>query len=60
YVDEEICTNCGICYNQFDCAAINRKKETAHINPNLCLGCGICTNICPINAISGGDNNEDH
>jgi len=60
YVDEEICTNCGICYNQFDCAAINRKKETAHINPNLCLGCGICTNICPNNAISGGDNNDDH
>ena len=60
YVDEELCTNCGLCYNQFDCAAINKKKEIAHIDPNSCLGCGICTYICPNNAISGGDNNEDH
>jgi len=60
YVDEELCTNCGLCYNQFNCPALTKKKEIAHIDPNSCLGCGICTYICPNNAISRGDNNEDH
>jgi indolepyruvate ferredoxin oxidoreductase alpha subunit len=58
YVDERLCTNCGICYNQFYCSALNGKGNTACINSNECLGCGICENICPNNAILGGDNNE--
>ena len=58
YVDEELCTNCGLCYNQFNCPALTKKNEIAHINSNECLGCGICEYICPNNAILGGNNNE--
>jgi len=58
YVDEGLCTNCGICYNQFYCSALNEKGDKAHINSNECLGCGICEEICPTRAILGGDNNE--
>ncbi len=58
YVDEGLCTNCGICYNDFNCPALNAKNDIVHINSNECLGCGICEEICPNNAILGGDNNE--
>jgi indolepyruvate ferredoxin oxidoreductase alpha subunit len=58
YVDEILCTNCGICYNQFYCPALDEKDDRAHINSNECLGCGICEDICPNYAISGGVNNE--
>lgn len=58
YIDDDLCTNCGICYNQFYCPALNEKDEKAHINSSECLGCGICEELCPNNAILGGDNNE--
>ncbi len=58
YVDEGLCTNCGICYNQFNCTALNEKNDKAYINLSECLGCGICEELCPNNAILGGDNNE--
>ena len=58
YVDENLCTNCGICYNQFNCSALYEQDGKAYINQNECLGCGICEDLCPNNAILGGDNNE--
>jgi len=58
YIDEGLCTNCGICYNQFNCPALNEKNDKAYINLSECLGCGICEELCPNNAILGGDNNE--
>ncbi|MBY9015588.1 MAG: indolepyruvate ferredoxin oxidoreductase subunit alpha [Candidatus Lokiarchaeota archaeon] len=58
YIDGGQCTNCGICYTQFYCPALNEKDDRAQINSNECLGCGICEEICPNNAILGGDNNE--
>ncbi|MFX1549437.1 MAG: thiamine pyrophosphate-dependent enzyme [Promethearchaeota archaeon] len=51
YVDSELCNNCGICYSQFLCPAINAIDNFAFIDSNLCLGCGICEEICPNNAI---------
>ncbi len=57
-VDEGLCTNCGVCYNQFYCSALNEQNENAHINSGECLGCGICEEICPKNAILGGVNDE--
>ncbi|MBY9012445.1 MAG: indolepyruvate ferredoxin oxidoreductase subunit alpha [Candidatus Lokiarchaeota archaeon] len=54
-VDEGLCTNCGECYNQFNCSALIKRDDKAHINSSECLGCGICEILCPNNAISGGD-----
>ncbi len=51
YIDLELCNNCGICYSQFLCPAIDEKDNSAFIDSNLCLGCGICEEICPNNAI---------
>jgi indolepyruvate ferredoxin oxidoreductase alpha subunit len=58
-VDEGLCTNCGECYNQFNCSALIEKDDKAHINSSECLGCGICEILCPNNAISGGDYDEN-
>jgi indolepyruvate ferredoxin oxidoreductase alpha subunit len=51
YVDQELCNNCGICYSQYLCPALNEKDDYVFIDGNLCLGCGICEEICPNNAI---------
>ncbi|MFX0019514.1 MAG: thiamine pyrophosphate-dependent enzyme [Promethearchaeota archaeon] len=51
FVNVELCTNCGICYNEFLCPAIIEKEGLAHIKSALCLGCGICEELCPNNAI---------
>ncbi len=51
YVDKQLCNNCGICYTQFLCPAIDEREEIAFIDINLCLGCGICEQLCPNNAI---------
>jgi indolepyruvate ferredoxin oxidoreductase alpha subunit len=58
WVDKSLCSNCSICYNQFNCPALNEKNDKAYINSSECLGCGICEEICPNNAIMGGDTNE--
>ncbi len=57
WVDKSLCTNCSICYNQFNCPALNEKNDKAYINSSECLGCGICEELCPNNAIKGGENN---
>ena len=52
YVDVKLCKNCGLCYSQFLCPAIDEKDDAAYINSSLCLGCGICEELCPNNAIN--------
>ena len=56
HVDEGLCSNCGVCYNQFHCSALKEKGAKVRINSSECLGCGICEELCPNNAILGGDN----
>lgn len=52
-VDQDICTGCQICYNQFGCPAINFDEETRKVNidQSLCRGCGVCEYVCPQKAI---------
>jgi indolepyruvate ferredoxin oxidoreductase alpha subunit len=55
YVVQDLCNNCGICYSQFLCPAIDEREEKAYIDSYLCLGCGICEELCPNKAIKVED-----
>jgi MinD superfamily P-loop ATPase len=52
-IDEDKCTNCGICesYCRFD--AIHYKEAGGlYINPFQCEGCRLCERVCPVGAIT--------
>ncbi len=55
-IDQEKCTTCGICINDFACPAIAKGKVKSgdpifSINPDICSGCAVCMQICPEGAI---------
>lgn len=56
-IDQEKCTKCGICTNDFACPAIVKvtmkpgEEPTYSIDPETCLGCAVCVQICPEGAI---------
>jgi len=51
YVDPDLCVNCGICYERFECPAIIEEAGKAKIIEEFCTGCGVCRDICPKKAI---------
>jgi len=56
-IDQEKCTKCGICTNDFACPAIVKAtvepggEQVYSINQDICLGCAVCMQICPKGAI---------
>jgi indolepyruvate ferredoxin oxidoreductase alpha subunit len=56
-IDQEKCTKCGICTNNFACPAIFKaamkpgEEPIYFINPEMCLGCAVCVQVCPEGAI---------
>ncbi len=55
-INQDRCTQCGLCSDWLACAAIFKRvdedgKERVYINDALCDGCGVCATICPFNAI---------
>jgi indolepyruvate ferredoxin oxidoreductase alpha subunit len=56
-IDQEKCTKCGICTDDFACPAIVKSmvepggEPVYSINPDICLGCAVCVQICPEGAI---------
>ncbi len=55
-INQDKCTQCGLCSDWLACAAIFKKvdeggKERVYINDALCDGCGVCATVCPFNAI---------
>jgi len=47
-IDEEKCTQCGLCQDVCRFEAIKDFK----VNPISCEGCGFCYNICPDEAVT--------
>lgn len=58
YVKEDKCIHCKKCIREIGCPAIRIKDVQIKIEESLCTGCGLCKQICPVHAISGGDQNE--
>ena len=51
-VEQEKCTGCGHCINDFGCPAFRWNGEgKVEVNPYFCVGCGVClSDLCPFNA----------
>ena len=41
------CTDCGMCYEVFECPAIFFNGESAEIDGSACNGCLSCIDLCP-------------
>ncbi len=55
-INQDKCTQCGLCSDWLACAAIFKRKDEdgkvrIYINDALCDGCGVCATICPFDAI---------
>lgn len=49
WIDESVCTNCGICGNICPTGAITNSDDRLKnlFNPSLCIKCKICHDVCP-------------
>ena len=54
-IDPDKCIQCRKCIREIGCPALIIKDGRVAIDETLCTGCGLCKQICPVNAISGGD-----
>lgn len=48
---EDGCTNCGICYEIFECPALSEEDGKAVLDETSCNGCMCCVQICPKHVI---------
>lgn len=58
HIQEEQCIGCKKCIRELGCPAIFLNNETVCIDTSLCTGCTLCSQVCPVHAITGGDDHE--
>ena len=51
WVNEEMCTGCGVCVEECPVDAISLEEETATIDEGECIRCGTCHDVCPQEAV---------
>jgi MinD superfamily P-loop ATPase len=56
FIDEEKCTECGLCQELCHFEAIKDFK----VDPISCEGCGFCYHVCPVDAIDMKDSMSGH
>ncbi|MGI5835484.1 MAG: ATP-binding protein [Chloroflexota bacterium] len=54
-IDQELCTDCGICVEVCRFEAVRRDIHSLHVDPIGCEGCGACFYRCPSQAIQMND-----
>jgi indolepyruvate ferredoxin oxidoreductase alpha subunit len=54
-VDAERCTGCFLCVKTLSCPAMGVKEGKMSIDSDTCMGCGLCAQVCPFQAIQGGE-----
>ncbi len=50
-IDEEKCTNCGLCEERCRFDALHFSHGKYRVDPLNCEGCGYCSHVCPEHAI---------
>lgn len=58
HVKAETCINCKKCIRELGCPAIVIHDGRVQIDSSLCTGCTLCSQVCPVHAITGGDDHE--
>ncbi len=58
HVKTETCINCKKCIRELGCPAIVIQDGQVQIDSSLCTGCTLCSQVCPVHAITGGDDHE--
>jgi NAD-dependent dihydropyrimidine dehydrogenase PreA subunit len=51
YVDENLCSGCGLCVDECQQGALTIGAVAASIDEDLCTSCGRCVEVCPTEAI---------
>ena len=57
-IDKEKCTECRACIKRLGCPALAVSDGRVVIERSLCTGCGLCSQVCPVGAMSGGEDND--
>ncbi len=55
FVDPGKCVGCKKCINDLGCPALLFEDGKAKVDASQCTGCTLCEQVCPVNAISGGE-----
>jgi NAD-dependent dihydropyrimidine dehydrogenase PreA subunit len=55
YIDENLCTGCGLCLDACAQRAISLEGNCAVIDVDICAGCGRCAPFCMTGAIGSAE-----
>jgi indolepyruvate ferredoxin oxidoreductase, alpha subunit len=51
YVNEDKCTGCLVCINDFGCPSMSVVGKRMRIDQLTCVKCGYCADVCPTGAV---------
>ena len=58
HVSSDKCIGCKKCIKELGCPAIVLNNGNVCIDSSMCTGCGLCSQVCPLTAITGGEDHE--